>query len=351
ALPPPDASQFDAAWIRMHDTRWDPWDAENACVAWFLPTPGGMAIAREIKDYIEGEVAAGRSPWFLDQIALFAARSRATRAQPPASVGRIPRESLLLPQDYANGRRGALLSMIHSLAENHGLLAQKPFLDYVPATKRCFGWVMPGHDTFFDNILRTAPVLGGHARWEHALILRCIGESRSFRRAVDAGAHVGFWSLPLAGSFEFVEAFESHWLHQECFEKNIRAENVRLHRQGLGATASRMASETIALNSGMSRMLWAPTGDVEIRALDEFAFDDVDFMKIDVEGFELPLLEGARQTLLRCRPLVLIEHGDHCKHYGFEPGAALRLLESLGARQIASLGDDNYLYAWDEPGP
>ncbi|MFM9969184.1 MAG: tetratricopeptide repeat protein, partial [Burkholderiales bacterium] len=41
ALPPPDASQFDAAWIRMHDTRWDPWDAENACVAWFLPTPGG----------------------------------------------------------------------------------------------------------------------------------------------------------------------------------------------------------------------------------------------------------------------------------------------------------------------
>ena len=133
--------------------------------------------------------------------------------------------------------------------------------------------------------------------------------------------------------------------------ENVTAENVKLHRVGLGAKRSRMALETIGLNRGMSRLRWSDTGDVEIRALDEFGFEDVDFIKIDVEGFESPVLQGARETLLRCRPLVLIEHGPHCRHYGFEQGAALRLLESLGACRVAAFEDDNFLYAWEGSTP
>jgi len=41
--------------------------------------------------------------------------------------------------------------------------------------------------------------------------------------------------------------------------------------------------------------------------LDSFAFDDVSFIKIDVEGAELDVLEGARQTVERHRPRLVVE--------------------------------------------
>jgi FkbM family methyltransferase len=41
--------------------------------------------------------------------------------------------------------------------------------------------------------------------------------------------------------------------------------------------------------------------------LDEFGLSRVDLIKLDVEGMELEALEGGRQTIERCRPIMLIE--------------------------------------------
>jgi hypothetical protein len=48
-------------------------------------------------------------------------------------------------------------------------------------------------------------------------------------------------------------------------------------------------------------------GDIECRALDSFNFTEVDYVKIDVDGFEVPLLEGARKTLSINSPVINIE--------------------------------------------
>jgi FkbM family methyltransferase len=42
-------------------------------------------------------------------------------------------------------------------------------------------------------------------------------------------------------------------------------------------------------------------------ALDEYSLPRVDFIKLDVEGMELEALEGARKTIDRCHPILLIE--------------------------------------------
>jgi hypothetical protein len=41
--------------------------------------------------------------------------------------------------------------------------------------------------------------------------------------------------------------------------------------------------------------------------LDSYGFTDVDIIKIDVEGYELQVLEGAVQTIANNRPIVQIE--------------------------------------------
>ncbi len=59
----------------------------------------------------------------------------------------------------------------------------------------------------------------------------------------------------------------------------------------------------------------------------------VDFMKIDVEGGELMVLEGALETLRRCKPVVIFEHGlGASEMYGSTPEKVFDLLESCGLR-------------------
>jgi FkbM family methyltransferase len=57
-----------------------------------------------------------------------------------------------------------------------------------------------------------------------------------------------------------------------------------------------------------------------------------DLIKIDVEGAEAAVLRGAQETLRRCRPLVVLEHGAHAERFGTTPDEVHDLLVSPGLR-------------------
>jgi FkbM family methyltransferase len=62
--------------------------------------------------------------------------------------------------------------------------------------------------------------------------------------------------------------------------------------------------------------------NVPARTIDSYNFEEVDAIKIDVEGTELFVIEGAKDTIDRCRPSVQVEIvPKQCQQYGYDPQA------------------------------
>lgn len=60
-------------------------------------------------------------------------------------------------------------------------------------------------------------------------------------------------------------------------------------------------------NTGATALMPTAEGQLPIRSVDSLLYDDVNFMKIDVEGFEESVLKGARETIKRNKPIIWIE--------------------------------------------
>jgi FkbM family methyltransferase len=92
------------------------------------------------------------------------------------------------------------------------------------------------------------------------------------------------------------------------------------------------------------------TYDVEVRTLDEFSLVDVRFIKADVEGSEREVLDGARATIARDRPILLLEllSGTHqdpaaytvaiCESFGYDAFIVQRGEKIAALPAICALG-------------
>jgi len=98
-----------------------------------------------------------------------------------------------------------------------------------------------------------------------------------------------------------VICFEPNPNFRECFNKNITESNVTLWPYGLSDR------EHTAQQDFSSTVLKAQDGDIQCRTLDSFGLTNLDFIKIDVDGFEVPLLNGARETLSKNNAVINIE--------------------------------------------
>lgn len=81
--------------------------------------------------------------------------------------------------------------------------------------------------------------------------------------------------------------------------------------------------------------------DVALERLDDLIPADlrIDLLKIDVEGAELKVMEGAVGTLERCRPIVIFEYGlGSAEFYEAWPEQMFDLLEGIGLAVVSMEG-------------
>ena len=137
----------------------------------------------------------------------------------------------------------------------------------------------------------------------------------------DIGANFGHYSITLGDAINrqcSVHAFEPFPENLARLRKNIALNNmaatIHVHPVGLSDAVGIGVMTTRMDNSGSATL--ARTGvedgfEVQLTTLDAFCLaeqiDRVDFMKIDVEGFETKLLDGAVDTIDRHHPTILIE--------------------------------------------
>lgn len=211
------------------------------------------------------------------------------------------------------------------------------------------GWQFPdGEVHLIDWMRQMNREVGGRLSYQWPKIELALQHVRSWRRAVDAGAHVGLWAWHLAGRFRQVDAFEPVPRHRECFALNVKAENVALHPFALGATSGQTSFVVYPGNSGHTQVAVNEPGDLaaEVRPLDSFGFADLDFLKVDCEGYEHEVLRGGAETLIRCRPVLIVEQKPgNGSRYGFGDRDAVRFLEGLGAHVVAEISGD-FVMRW-----
>ncbi len=150
---------------------------------------------------------------------------------------------------------------------------------------------------------------------------------------VDVGAHVGTLSIPFAQYASKVIAFEPTSATFGFLERNValNAAPVDARNKGLGAVPNRASSVVLHDFSAAANTLVVGEGDIEVSTLDA-EVPAADFVKIDVEGMELGVLEGGKQLWQNSKPPILFEvnlfalrrHGtaaaslqDFLKHYGY----------------------------------
>jgi|GEM_PF-1630095 len=168
----------------------------------------------------------------------------------------------------------------------------------------------------------------------------------NWHTAIDIGAHVGMWSKIFVQKFERVIAFEPMPQLRACLEKNVVSDRLQIVPLALGNKHGAVSFDYDETHTGATHVNINRPGLIPLGMLDDFQLRDVGFIKIDTEGFELPVLEGARQTLLDNQPVIIVEDKLHgVRHYGQEPYAAIDFLESLGASVIDRVIDD-FIFGW-----
>jgi putative sugar O-methyltransferase len=135
---------------------------------------------------------------------------------------------------------------------------------------------------------------------------------------LDIGAHVGAHTVPLAqlvGSGGVVVAFEPQPALHNILNANLvlnSVPNVLTYAMALGNSEGEFrithpGSSQLDPNPETSVDALEGGDSVPLVQLDGFQLDRVDFIRLHAEGFGPNVVEGAANTIERCRPIIYVE--------------------------------------------
>jgi FkbM family methyltransferase len=162
-------------------------------------------------------------------------------------------------------------------------------------------WVVPEGDT------KTIPAI--ELEWKNkskTIIDLC----KDKNVVVQAGGNLGVFPAYLSKTFEKVITFEPIHKNYICLLENISGiNNISVYNYGLGDKySSTKILKEVPQNCGAIRLEYDNEGNIPIIPLDEVNFNTVDLIWLDVEGFEIKALRGAKNTIMKYKPILVAEN-------------------------------------------
>lgn len=208
--------------------------------------------------------------------------------------------------------------------------------------KKVYDYWLPDSDQHFERLIKKRIKQGGPAEYQDDVRTAAYKYVEDFETVVDVGANVGFWSKPLSYKFNKILAFEPVEIVRNCLIENTKDINIEIFDFALGNVNSIIDIEYNPENTGASTVSKESLGkgSIEIKKLDSLNLPKFGLLKVDCERYDLEVLKGAEETLLKYKPIVVVEqHPDTIYSAG-------KFLKTLGAVEKTNVRKD-YIFGWE----
>jgi FkbM family methyltransferase len=179
--------------------------------------------------------------------------------------------------------------------------------------------------------------------YQNDKLLDALAFVEKFDLAIDAGANYGIMTFHLNSKFKSVQSFEIEPKVRDCLKQNIlnfNLDNVIVHDCGLGDKEYSVSLKYLKDSFGTRVDPTNIIGDIPIKSIDSFDLPSCDFIKIDCEGYEPHIINGAKETINRFHPVILMEDKNLSVDYGIDGKSAERILKNWGYQIIKQYTKD-----------
>jgi len=169
-----------------------------------------------------------------------------------------------------------------------------------------------------DEYIGQRIALGKYEEYETKLLLE---QTKPTSVVFDIGANIGYYTLLMAQKAKKVYAFEPEKEVFGILKKNVEENNLKnvvLFNKAVGDKNRKVGIIKNNDNFGDNRIV--DGSDIDCVRLDEVIGEKVDLMKIDTQGWEPKVIEGAKEIILKDTPILFLEYSRGLKMINFLKG-------------------------------
>jgi FkbM family methyltransferase len=225
-------------------------------------------------------------------------------------------------------------------------------------------FAIEGDDT--DGILRHAKTTNSFSFYLQKLVIDiCLLYDSNFT-ILNAGANLGLVCLPISPFCKKVYAFEPMPHIFEYLKRNIATNNVAniesfncaLSNSNKSLVMEPYGWDKTHRDSGHSVVIdnlyeydkqqyvpkpETPTLSVETKTIDSYNLDSIDMLLLDTEGYEPYVIDGAKDTIAKHKPYIVVEHEvGHVKCRHMTSRSIIDNIITMGYQKVKIIIKDNH---------